>query len=94
MNGLPPDLDARRRRIKFRAWHRGLREVDLLLGRFVDAKLGTLDESDIAAFEALLDVPDQELLGWLMGYGPPDLQHDTPLWQRLRTFHARAGMEP
>ena len=61
------DLDARRRRIRYRAWHRGLRELELLLGRFVEDGAQTLDAADIAAFEALLDVDDQTVLGWLMG---------------------------
>ncbi len=94
MRDTLPDLDTRRRRIKFRAWHRGLREVDLLLGRFVDANMDTLDESDIVALEGLLDVQDQELLGWLMGFSPPDSQHDTPLWRRLLAFHDTVGVDP
>ena len=80
------DLETRRRRIKYRAWHRGLRELDLMLGRFADAHLSSLDEREIAAFEALMDVPDQIALGWLMGEAAPDAEHDTALWQRLRGF--------
>ena len=82
------DLDVRRRRIRFRAWHRGLREVDLLLGGFADAKITALDESEIAAFEALLDVPDQTVLDWLMGTESLDSQHDTAFWRKLAAFTA------
>ena len=82
------DLAVRRRRIRFRAWHRGLREVDLLLGGFADVQIEALDESEITAFEALLDVPDQTVLDWLMGTEPLDPQHDTALWRRLAAFTA------
>lgn len=79
------DLDARRRRIRYRAWHRGLRELELLLGRFVEDGAQTLDAADIAAFEALLDVDDQTVLGWLMDDTLPVDAHDTPLLRRMRT---------
>src|SRR3990167_975843 len=48
------DLAMRRRRLRFRVWHRGMREVDLILGRFADAHLAELDEADLSSFEALL----------------------------------------
>lgn len=78
------DLDARRRRIRYRAWHRGLRELELLLGPFADAESATLDETDVTAFEALLEADDQTVLGWLMGDAPPDAAYDTPLFRRMR----------
>lgn len=81
MNDL--DLDARRRRIRYRAWHRGLRELELLLGPFADAQSAGLDAPDVAAFEALLEVDDQTVLGWLMGDAPPERAHDTPLFRRM-----------
>ncbi|WP_238183519.1 succinate dehydrogenase assembly factor 2, partial [Methylobacterium trifolii] len=48
------DLDPRRRRILFRAWHRGIREMDLIMGRFADAEIGTLSEAELDQFEALI----------------------------------------
>ena len=56
-------LDERRRRILFRAWRRGVREMDLIMGRFVDAHLPTMNEDELAEFERLLDVPDPQALG-------------------------------
>jgi antitoxin CptB len=81
------DIGARRRRLRFRAWHRGMREVDLLLGRFADAVIEDLDETELAGFEALLDVPDPDVLAWITGElaVPPD--DDTPLLRRLLSFH-------
>ena len=46
-------LDARRRRLLFRCWHRGIREMDLVLGRFADGQLATLSEAELGEFEAL-----------------------------------------
>lgn len=80
-------LDIRRRRLHFRAWHRGMREVDLLLGRFADATIFALDESELAGFEALLDVPDPEVLAWVIGEADVPAETDSPLVRRLLAFH-------
>jgi antitoxin CptB len=81
------DLELRRRRLRFRAWHRGTRELDLLMGRFADAEIARLDERDIAAFEALMDVPDHDLYGWITGAMETPAPYDTPLLRRVRDFH-------
>jgi antitoxin CptB len=81
-------LDPRRRRALFRAWHRGMRETDLLLGRFADAYIATLDDDGLAAFEALLEVPDDELLAWLTGRAPVGASHSTTLYHAIAAFHA------
>ena len=56
-------LDERRRRLLFRAWHRGMREVDLITGRFADAHIGTLSEAEVHEFERLMDVPGGAHIG-------------------------------
>ena len=61
------DLDVRRRRNLFRAWHRGIREMDLIMGRFADAEIGTLSEEDLSEFERLIEVPDADLYRWISG---------------------------
>jgi antitoxin CptB len=81
-------LDLRRRKLLFRAWHRGLREVDLILGQFADAHVGALDEAGLLEFESLMDVPDGELLAWLIGEAEVPDSHNGPLFQRLRAFQA------
>ena len=63
-------LDERRRRILFRAWRRGVREMDLIMGRFADAHLPTMNEDELAEFERLLDVPDTQALAWIIGGEP------------------------
>jgi antitoxin CptB len=77
-------LDERRRRILFRAWRRGLREMDLVMGRFADAHLPTMSEAELAEFERLLEVPDPTALRWITGDEPTPPEFDTPLLARLR----------
>jgi antitoxin CptB len=84
-------LDVRRRRLLFRSWHRGIREMDLIMGRFADAHLVALSDRDLDAFERLIEVPDPELYAWISGEAPAPTDHDTPLFRRLRDFHLRAG---
>ena len=77
----------RRRRLHFRAWHRGMREVDLLLGRFADATIAGLDDTELAGFEALLDVPDPQILAWITGEDGVPADAASPLVRRLLAFH-------
>jgi antitoxin CptB len=79
-------LDARRRRLLFRAWHRGMREVDLITGRFADAHIGTLSEAEVDDFEQLMDVPEPDLLAWVMGSEATPAAYDTDLFRRMRGF--------
>jgi antitoxin CptB len=80
-------LDERRRRLLYRSWHRGTREMDLIMGRFADAVIGELSEADIDAFERLSEVPDPDLYAWLSGARPVPLEYDIALFRRLRDFH-------
>ena len=81
-------LDQRRKRLKFRLWHRGIREMDLVLGGFADAELGNLDDADLTEVEGWLEVPDQQMFAWVNGAETPPPDVDTPLFRKLRTFHA------
>lgn len=81
-------LDNRRRRARFRAWHRGMREVDLLLGGFADAHLATMSDGELDALEALMEVPDDQLYTWLIGQAPPAAEHRTPLFDRIVAHHS------
>ncbi|MDQ0315664.1 FAD assembly factor SdhE [Amorphus orientalis] len=81
------DLDPRRRRLLFHAWHRGTREMDLLLGRFADETISDLTDDELEAFEALMGVPDPELYGWLAGSAPIPPNWDGPLLRRIISFH-------
>ena len=85
------DDEIRRKRIRIRAWRRGLRELEILIGGFVDASLDSLAPAELDELESLLDLPDAELLGWLAGVTPPPPGRDTPLLRKIVTFHTHAG---
>jgi antitoxin CptB len=84
-------LDLRRRKLLFRSWHRGLREMDLIMGGFADARVEQLSERELTEFERLIDVPDRDLLAWITGEEavPPDF--DSALFRDLRDFHLSPG---
>jgi len=88
-------LDARRRRIRFRAWHRGTKENDLILGSFADAHLAGLSTADLDAFEALMEAPEQDVYGWIAQTLPVPAAHLTPLMARLQahTVPVRTRLE-
>lgn len=86
-NRYAAGLDARRKRIHFRVWRRGIHELDLVLGRFADAHLAALSETDLDRLEALLDAPDQLLLAWLTGAEPPPPEFRSSLFDRIAAFN-------
>jgi antitoxin CptB len=82
-------LDARRRRMLFRSWHRGIKEMDLIMGRFSDAHIADLSDRELDDYERLMEVRDQEILSWIDGTAPVPVAYDTPLFRRLRDFNHR-----
>jgi antitoxin CptB len=84
-------LDERRRRLLFRAWRRGVRETDLILGRFADAAIATLDGQNLDDFERLIEAPNSELYAWVVGAADIPAAYDTAVLAKLRTFHRQAG---
>ncbi len=82
------DLDICRRRIMYRAGHRGTKELDLLLGRFADSEVSAMSEADLAAFEEFLALPDPDIHHWLLAPGaamPDGLAGE--FVERLKRFH-------
>ena len=79
-------LQVRRKQLRYRSWHRGTREADLLLGRFADAHLAGMDEVHLGRFAALLDVPDPDLVDWLTGRQPRPEGHDNDVAALLCRF--------
>ena len=72
------DIETRRKRLRFRCWHRGSREADLLLGRFADQYLDGFDAEQLERFEALLDQEDPDIWDWVVRGVPvpPAFDHD------------------
>jgi antitoxin CptB len=92
MSDLPAheDIEVRKRRMLFRAWHRGMREMDLILGRFADDNISRLSEHEIGLLEALMEMPDPDIYGWITGAIPVPAEFDTPLLKKICDFH-RSG---
>ena len=78
------------KRLRFRAWRRGFREADLILGPFADSHAQTLTEAEVEAFERLLDLPDHDVYAWIVGAAPAPPQHATALLAKIADFQ-RAG---
>jgi antitoxin CptB len=81
-------LDARRRRLLFRAWRRGVREMDLIMGRFADAYIEKFDEPALDEFETLIEAPNAELYSWVVGNAAAPARYDTEVLRQLIGFHA------
>ena len=81
-------LDDRRKRLLFRCWHRGTREMDLILGRFADAEIADLSDSDMAELERLIELPDPDLYAALTGDKPLDPEYASALFDRIKARRA------
>lgn len=78
-------LDVRRRRLRFRSWHRGTREMDLLMGSFADAHLDRLDHGQLDVYETMLEISDPDLYNWFSGREPVPATEDSAV---MRLFLA------
>ncbi len=76
-------LEPRRAKLLFRSWHRGMREMDLILGRFADAEIGTLTGIELDQYERLLDISDTDLLPWITGQRPIPDDLGLPILQKV-----------
>lgn len=77
-------LDPRRKRLIFRSWHRGTKEMDLLMGSFAEKHLPRLGEADVDAYERLLLEQDPDVYDWILGRLPVPAEHDTPVMALLQ----------
>jgi antitoxin CptB len=81
-------LDDRRKRLLFRCWHRGTREMDLILGRFADAEISDMRDDELAELERLIEVPDPDLYAALTGDKPLAIEYASALFERIKAFRA------
>jgi antitoxin CptB len=79
-------LDDRRKRLLFRCWHRGTREMDLILGRFADAEITGLTDEELTQFERLIEVPEPDLYAALTAGAPLPPHDGHPLFSRIKSF--------
>ncbi|HEX6010688.1 MAG TPA: succinate dehydrogenase assembly factor 2 [Geminicoccaceae bacterium] len=82
--------EIRRKRLGHRSRYRGAKESDLLFGQFAERHLATLDDAQLDRYEALLAVPDQDLLAWVHGRAPLPPTHDNDVFALLRRFEPKA----
>ncbi len=89
------DDDARLKKLRFRAWRRGFREADLILGPFADRHVPTFTAAELDWFEALLDEADHDVYGWIIGTLPTPAAYDTDTMNAIKAFrlevHAARG---
>lgn len=80
-------LAVQRKRLRFRSWHRGAKEMDLILGRFADRYLDELTAEDLDRYELLLVSGDPELYAWITRAAPVPETHDHAVMRLLQNFN-------
>lgn len=80
-------LDERRKRLLFRSWHRGMREMDYVLGTFANEAIEAMSEGELDQLEQLMQVPDPDMYKWLSGTAPVPPNWDNDIVRRIRQFH-------
>lgn len=81
------DREHRLKRLRFRAWHRGVKEADLLIGGFFDAHSGDWNDEEIALFEALLEEQDVDIMAWAMGTASVPAHFEGTIMSALKTLN-------
>ncbi len=79
-------LEVRRKRLMFRSSYRGMKELDLVIGAFAREYLDSFDGDALRQYEAILDVPDSDLLDWLVQKSPVPAGMDTDVMGKLMNF--------
>ncbi len=73
-----------RKQLRFRSWHRGTREMDLILGRFADRHLGGMDRRQLEGYARLLEESDPDIYGWLADGETRPVALEADVWALLR----------
>lgn len=84
-------MDPRRKKILYRANHRGMKEADVMLGGFAAAHLRALTEPQLDAFETLLEELDVDIMDWVIGRKPVPAHHDTDVFRLILSFKPYAA---
>lgn len=79
----------RRKRLRFRSWHRGTRELDIMLGRFADRFIDELTPEQLDRYEALIDEPDPDIFRWVSGGEAPPAAHDTDVMAMIKNIKVK-----
>jgi len=82
----PDATETRRKRLQWRATHRGIKEMDLMLGGFVIQHLAAFSEAEIADLERIMEIPDQDMLSWATKQAEVPPEHVSPLLTRILAY--------
>ncbi|WP_020591797.1 succinate dehydrogenase assembly factor 2 [Kiloniella laminariae] len=83
---MTAEVEKRRKQLRFRSWHRGTQEADLLIGSFADKHVGTMEAEDLDLFEEILNIPDPVLYDWIIGNSQPPESSCNPVLTALLAF--------
>jgi antitoxin CptB len=86
---ISQDESGLRRRLLFQSRHRGVKELDLILGRFADAHLAGFGMAELQQYAVLLAEPDPDIYDWLVGRVPLPARLQNPVTGRLLYFTNR-----
>lgn len=81
-------LDAQRKQMLYRASHRGIKEMDIILGGFAASRLAALSQPELAALQILMDETDRDLLSWFTGEVPCPAHVNAAMFEKIRAFQA------
>lgn len=88
---MTTDDEARLKKLRFRAWRRGFREADLILGPFADKHVRAMTPAELDIFEVLLEVPDQDLYAWIVGTADTPAAFDHEIMSQIKAFRFEIG---
>ena len=80
-------LDDRRKKLLFRSWHRGMREMDYVLGTYANHAIADMSDDELSQFELLMQLPDPDMYKWLSGSIEVPANYDTSVVRKIREFH-------
>jgi antitoxin CptB len=84
---FPLDRDARLKRLRFRAWHRGVREADLMVGGFFEVHHADWGDTEMEWFERLLEEQDVDIMAWALGTAEPPEAYAGAMMGRLQALN-------
>lgn len=86
------DTENKRKRLIFRSWHRGTREMDLIMGTFADQNLQGFNEAELDQYEDILQTGDPDLYNWVSGREDAPANVVTPVMQKLLDHHVASKL--
>lgn len=91
---MQDEVETRRKRLRYRSWHRGTKELDLLLGSFAERHLDRLSPDQLDRYEAILEADEHDIYAWIAGRRAVPPAHDNDVMAMILAFDfacARAG---